>query len=112
MNMNPFYLPARGPLKTIESTTVLAVMALMLVAGSAQRAGAREIQTNEYLDLDIAQLMNITVTSVAKKEQRLADAPAAVFVITQEDIHRSGVTTIPDALAMALYHSHISLPSP
>jgi len=57
--------------------------------------------SNEYLDLDITQLMNITVTSVAKRDQRLADAPAAVFVITQEDIRRSGVTNIADALAMA-----------
>lgn len=56
---------------------------------------------NEFLELDIAQLMNITVTSVAKRDQRLADAPAAVFVITQEDIRRSGVTSIADALSMA-----------
>lgn len=56
---------------------------------------------NEYLDLDITQLMNVIVTSVAKRDQRLADAPAAVFVITQEDIRRSGVTNLADALAMA-----------
>jgi len=56
---------------------------------------------NEYFELDIAQLMNITITSVAKRDQRLADAPAAIFVITQEDIRRSGVTNLADALAMA-----------
>ncbi|WP_167496481.1 TonB-dependent siderophore receptor [Desulfopila sp. IMCC35006] len=56
---------------------------------------------NEFLDMDLSQLMNITITSVSKKEQRLADAAAAVFVISQEDIRRSGVTSIPDALAMA-----------
>ncbi len=58
-------------------------------------------EVNEFLDLDLAQLVNITVTSVAKREQSLSDAAAAVFVITQEDIRRSGVTTIADALAMA-----------
>lgn len=58
-------------------------------------------QGNEYLDMDITQLMSITVTSVAKKKQSLLDAAAAVFVITQEDIRRSGATTLPDALAMA-----------
>lgn len=63
--------------------------------------GAAEDLPNEYLDMDISQLMNITITSVSKKEQRLVDAAAAVFVITQEDIRRSGVTNIPDALAMA-----------
>jgi len=56
---------------------------------------------NEYLDMDIAQLMQITITSVAKKPQNLSDAAAAVFVITQDDIHRSGVTSIPEALRMA-----------
>ena len=57
-------------------------------------------QDNEYLDLDISQLMQITITSVSKKEQALSDAAAAVFVITQNDIHRSGVSSIPEALRM------------
>jgi iron complex outermembrane receptor protein len=48
----------------------------------------------------IEDLMNITVTSVSKKSQKIADAAAAIYVITQDDIHRSGVTTIPDALRM------------
>ncbi len=56
---------------------------------------------NEYLDLDITQLMQITITSVTKQPQKLSDAAAAVFVITQEDIHNSGVTSIPEALRMA-----------
>lgn len=56
---------------------------------------------NEFLDMDISQLMNITITSLSKKEQLLSDAAAAVFVITQEDIRRSGVTHIAEALAMA-----------
>jgi len=51
--------------------------------------------------LSLEQLMNVEVTSVAKKEQRVADTAAAVFVITQEDIRRSGVTTIPEALRLA-----------
>nr|WP_320011333.1 TonB-dependent receptor plug domain-containing protein [uncultured Desulfobulbus sp.] len=38
---------------------------------------------------------------MAKREQQLSDAAAAIFVITQEDLRRSGVTTIPAALAMA-----------
>src|SRR5579863_1202650 len=46
-------------------------------------------------------LMNIQVTSVSKKEQKLSKTGAAVFVITQEDIRRSGATNIPDLLRMA-----------
>ena len=46
-------------------------------------------------------LMNIEVTSVSKKGEKLSRAAAAIFVITQEDIRRSGATTIPDLLRMA-----------
>lgn len=80
----------------VWTTTALLAASCGWAAQSAQASG-----TNEYLDLDIDQLMDITVTSVAKRDQRLADAPAAVFVISQEDIRRSGVTSIADALAMA-----------
>jgi iron complex outermembrane receptor protein len=42
-------------------------------------------------------LMNIEVTSVSKKEQRLSRIASAIFV-TQDDIRRSGATNIPDVL--------------
>jgi len=45
--------------------------------------------------------MNLEVTSVARKEQRVAETAAAIYVITQEDIRRSGVTSIPEALRLA-----------
>ena len=45
--------------------------------------------------------MNIEVTSVNRKEQKLARTAAAVFVISREDIRRSGATNIPDVLRMA-----------
>src|SRR5579864_6016807 len=45
-------------------------------------------------------LLNIEVTSASRKEQKLSQVPAAIFVITQEDIHRSGATNIPDLLRM------------
>ena len=51
-------------------------------------------------DLSLEQLINIQVTSVAKKETGLFTAPAAIYVITQEDIRRSGMTSIPELLRM------------
>ena len=45
--------------------------------------------------------MNIEITSASRKEQRAADVAAAVFVITHDDIRRSGMTTIPDLLRLA-----------
>jgi len=41
------------------------------------------------------------VTSVSKHTEKLSEAPAAIFVITQEDIRRSGATTIAEALRLA-----------
>ena len=81
--------------------TAALAASLLLALLPGEPAAARPADSNEFLDMDLAQLMNITVTSVAKKEQQLKDAPAAVYVITQEDIRRSGVTTVPEALAMA-----------
>jgi iron complex outermembrane receptor protein len=51
--------------------------------------------------MDVEDLMNIKVTSVSKREQSLARTAAAVFVITPEEIRRSGATNIPDLLRMA-----------
>ena len=44
--------------------------------------------------------MNIKVTSVSKQEQKVSRTAAAIFVITSEDIRRSGATNIPDLLRM------------
>ncbi len=54
----------------------------------------------DMTNLSLEDLMRVEVTSVSKKGEQVSDAPAAVFVITQEDIRRSGVTNIPDALRM------------
>ena len=56
---------------------------------------------NEALSLSVEDLLNVEVTSVAKKAQSLNDAAAAIFVISNEDIKRTGVTSIPDALRLA-----------
>ncbi|HKB58227.1 MAG TPA: TonB-dependent receptor [Lacunisphaera sp.] len=51
-------------------------------------------------DLSIEELMNEPVTSVSKKEQRLVDVAAAVTVLTNDDLRRAGVTSLPDALRL------------
>jgi iron complex outermembrane receptor protein len=52
-------------------------------------------------DASLEELMNIPITSVSKKEQKLFATAAAVFVITQEDIRRSGLATVPEILRLA-----------
>lgn len=58
--------------------------------------------TEGLLAMPLEQLMTLDInTSVGKKEQRAKDSAAAVFVISADDIRRSGATTIPEALRMA-----------
>ena len=45
--------------------------------------------------------MNIEVTSVSKRPEKLSEVASAIQVITQEDIRRSGATNLPEALALS-----------
>jgi iron complex outermembrane receptor protein len=55
----------------------------------------------QLADLSLEELGLIQVTSVSRQAEPLLDAPAAVYVITRDDILRSGVTSIPEALRLA-----------
>lgn len=70
----------------------------LLVALPASAEGAQGL---DIADMSIEDLANIQITSVSKKPERLAAAAASVFVITPEDIRRSGATSIPEVLRMA-----------
>jgi iron complex outermembrane receptor protein len=52
-------------------------------------------------DLSLEELGNVKVTSVSKRPERLADAAASIYVISQEDIRRSGAVTLAEALRLA-----------
>ncbi|MDQ0466764.1 iron complex outermembrane receptor protein [Caulobacter ginsengisoli] len=51
--------------------------------------------------LSIEDLANVDVSSVSKTAQPLSNAPAAIYVITRDDILRSGATTLPEILRLA-----------
>src|SRR5712692_1284660 len=74
----------------------LAVNGLLPITSAGQSSSPRDLTQASLEDL-----MSIQVTSVSKKEQKLSKVGAAVYVITQEDIRRSGATNIPDLLRMA-----------
>src|ERR1035438_5916099 len=88
-------------MKPLSATKLVSVV-LLLAAPVQNLTG----QTQNQAPIDLRQasledLMDITVTSVSKREQKLSRAAAAIFVISQEDIKRSGATNIPDVLRMA-----------
>lgn len=55
----------------------------------------------DLTNLGMEELLQVEVTSVSKRPQSLSSAAAAIHVITQEDIRRSGATSLPEALRMA-----------
>ncbi|NEV62435.1 TonB-dependent receptor plug domain-containing protein [Thiorhodococcus minor] len=55
---------------------------------------------NDLTDLSLEELASLEVTSVGKKAQPLSEAAAAIFVLSESDIRRSGATSIPEALRM------------
>jgi len=57
-------------------------------------------QSTDLTKMNIENLMNVEVTSVSRRQQSLSQRAAAVFVITQDDVQRSGATNIPDVLRM------------
>lgn len=52
-------------------------------------------------DLTLEQLGEIRVTAVSGRPERVQDAPAAVYVITAQDIRRSAATRLPEVLRLA-----------
>jgi iron complex outermembrane receptor protein len=80
-------------------TLGMALFALLLVPPRAKAQG-QKIPSSDLAEASLEDLMNIKVTSVSRKEQVLSKVAAAIYVITQEDIRRSGATNIPDLLRM------------
>jgi len=79
---------------------------LMALAGPIEKIRAQSPQSNQnppenLKQLSLEQLGNVEVTTVSKDPQQVQKTPAAVFVITQEDIRRSGATSIPEVLRLA-----------
>jgi iron complex outermembrane recepter protein len=62
---------------------------------------ADQLAAADLADLSLEQLANIEVTSVSRRAERLSDAAASIYVITNDDIRRSGVTSLPEALRLA-----------
>lgn len=88
----------RLPAKYLTATVCMMSMCSMVSgAARAEESLTPDPEFDEILALDIAEL---TVTSASRRPQKLNDASAAIYVITQEDLRRRGITSIPEALRM------------
>ncbi len=82
----------------VKLTVALLTLAGALHAGGAQPGGMRPADLTE---LSLEQLADLVVTSVSRRDERLADAAASIYVITGEEIRRSRATSLPEALRLA-----------
>jgi iron complex outermembrane receptor protein len=73
-------------------------MIFWLALGVGAATSAAQLDLSQ---LSLEELLEIEVTSAARKQQPLARTPAAVYVITQQELRRSGFTTLAEALRLA-----------
>jgi iron complex outermembrane recepter protein len=86
----------------IECAAVMAAMfAAAIAAPMSVAADSGSPPTEDLAQLSLQQLVNIQVTSVSKAPQPLQSAAAAIFVITHDEIARSGASNIAEALRLA-----------
>jgi iron complex outermembrane recepter protein len=81
-----------------------ALAAVLISTLGVGAKGANDVPSPPAVDLSrlsLEELSDIDVTSVSKRSEPLAGAAAAVYVITREEIRRSGATSLPEALRLA-----------
>lgn len=82
------------------------LLCLLLAAAAVDASFADDSEANpegkaRLTHLSLEQLGETEVTTVSKEPVKISRTPAAIFVITQEDIQRSGATSIPEVLRLA-----------
>jgi iron complex outermembrane recepter protein len=85
----------------IRRNCLVSAFILYGCAATLARAENAASSIGELKQLNVEDLMNVEVTSVARHPEKLLEAASAIQVITQEDIRRSGATSIPEALRLA-----------
>jgi iron complex outermembrane receptor protein len=83
-----------------SSTIPVRLLAAALVVCSASPALFAQQDMPDFALLTLEELLNVRIISAERREQRAEDVPAAVHVVTQEDIRRSGSTELPEILRL------------
>ena len=95
---------ANASVRTSASSCMrLPLLALLVIctALSLFAQGPSSESDNPVKKLTLEQLGNIEVTTATKEPEEIRKTPAAIYVITHDDIERSGATTLPEALRLA-----------
>jgi iron complex outermembrane receptor protein len=93
--------PPRSTAACVRPARLL-LSCIALLPAAAGAAVMHTAQTTAQLaDLPLEQLREVVVMTVSRQDERLDRAPASAYVISAEDIRRSGATTLPEALRLA-----------
>lgn len=84
-----------------QAGAALAMTFLVLPAAFGNTNQRAEDRINDLRNLSIEELAQIEVTSVSRRAEPVSSAPASIYVITAEDIRRSGAVSLPEALRLA-----------
>jgi iron complex outermembrane recepter protein len=94
-----------SPIPSLNPKSARIILGILLLSVSFCQSRAQESQTSagsqSLKQLTLGQLGNLRVTTVSKEPEKVWRTAAAIYVITQEDIRRSGARTLPDALRLA-----------
>ena len=78
-----------------------ALSCIALAPARAEAVPAADLQPDDLADLSIEQLAQLPVRSASKREEPLSSAPAALYVITSDEILSSGAMSLPEVLRLA-----------
>jgi iron complex outermembrane receptor protein len=107
---NRQYTPIKPCLKNMALKTqkrhfiyaMLAInVAITMRDAAAADTSAQTRTITELAQMSLEELVNVEITSVSKKPELLGDAATAIYVITRDDIRRSGAASLPEALRLA-----------
>jgi iron complex outermembrane recepter protein len=87
--------------RTLPYRGILLVAALAMPAAYAQETAAKPPDPAALKLLSLEELSKIEITTTSKESAPAFRTPAAIFVLTEVDIRRSGATNIPDLLRLA-----------
>ena len=81
-----------------------ALIALFVLTGLVNQCSAApqegQVNSEPLKHLSLAELGNVEVTTASKEPEKIWKTSAAIFVLTQDDIRRSGATSIPEVLRL------------
>ncbi len=85
---------------TLCGAATLIVLALLPRTAFSARYLPEPTPEQQLKQLSLAQLGDVEVTTVSKEPEEVWQTPAAIAVITQDEIRRSGATSIPELLRL------------